>query len=388
MTPSLDSRQRKKTHTEKLEQEKKLFTTQKGELQETVAALENTLAHERDQWLQQRQQFEHLFQSLQYERDEAIRTKTLETAELRRQNNILKNLVRDLERPQIASAFLPHESESLSGEFGNFSTLGLDDNWETEFSLIGSEDLKMDDHDSPRREATPRPLTSSTQASAPKPVSVKTDSGFSWNTFCMCLLVGAFMASQSNKDATASSSTTTNLPTTMPTLSEDYRAEAGNVLKAVLASAPESSQDLLPTRSAVGTGIMPTTITGSEFSRMTQQAPSSSLEVLHTTLTTPTRHQQAAAAFSLSSSSYSHVTNPEGILDDDDDDEVVQVKPSRLQELFANMQAERDGLERISGLGSKARERSVLLDRVPEKVLRDFRGLVGLNEQMQRMQQE
>jgi hypothetical protein len=114
---------------------------------------------------------------------------------------------------------------------------------------------------------------------------------------------------------------------------------------------------------------------------MTGQVPATPLDSLHNTLTTPSRHQQAAAAFSLSAVSYNHIVNADGAFDDDDDDddddEVVDAKPTRLQQLFADIQAGKDGIERMSGMGSKARERSVLLDRVPEKVLRDFRDMIA-----------
>ncbi|KIW99618.1 uncharacterized protein Z518_11031 [Rhinocladiella mackenziei CBS 650.93] len=375
---ALDSRQRKKTHTERLEQEKKLFASQKAEMEDTIAHLETTLAHEREQWVHQRQQYEQFIQQIRYDRDEAIRTKTLETAELRRMNNILKDAVRDLERQQNARAFSANTSDAFSNDFSTFRTLDLDDNWEDEFSLINSEDLKMEEPDSIQRQATPRPPTSSTQPSASvnaaKSLDVKVDAGFSWNTFYMCLLSGAFIVSQAGSKATTSVSSAAVVTPSMPALSEDYRAEAGNVLNAVLASGPESAHEILPSRPAASMDNpnFSGTLSGSDLS----QAPGTSLDNLHTTLTTPSRQQEAAAAFSLSASSYNHITNADGIFDNDED-EVVEVKPTRLQQLFADMQAQRDGIEKMSGLGSKARERSVLLDRVPEKVLRDFREMIA-----------
>ena len=62
-------------------------------MEDMVSTMENQMAHERGQWMQQRQQYDDFIQNLQYERDEAIRTKTLETGELRRQNNVLKDCV-------------------------------------------------------------------------------------------------------------------------------------------------------------------------------------------------------------------------------------------------------------------------------------------------------
>jgi hypothetical protein len=98
---------RKKQNAEKLEAEKKMLTNQKGELEDTVTQLEAAFHQERQQWLHERQQYEHFIQQLSVDRDEAIRTKTLETTELRRQVNFLKDTVRDLERQQHARAYSP-----------------------------------------------------------------------------------------------------------------------------------------------------------------------------------------------------------------------------------------------------------------------------------------
>jgi len=337
--------------------------------------MEHTLAQEREQWMQQRQQYEHFIQSLQYERDEAIRTKTLETAELRRQNNILKDSVRDLERQQVSRNYSSNPSNAFSSDFGDFRALGLEDSWEDQFSLITSEDLKMEEPDSMQRQATPRPPTSSSAAQPSattdltKPLDVKVDAALSWNTFYMCLLSGALLVSQGGSK-TANTATSVDLvAANIPSLSDDYRAEAGQVLNAVLASAPEVTSEILPSRAAPP---------GQPEFGVAMSGPTTSvLDNLHADLITPSRQQEAQAAFSMSAASYNHVTNAEGMFDDDDDDDATDPKPTRLQQLFAQMQAEQDHIDKMAGLSGKAGQRSVLLDRVPEKVLRDFREMVA-----------
>lgn len=372
----MDSRQRKKNHTEKLEQDKKAWDNQKHDLEESVAHMEHTLTQEREEWLHQRQQYEQFIQSLQYERDEAIRTKTLETAELRRMNSILKDTILDLERQQNTRNF-SNGSNTFANDFSDFRALDLEDTWEDEFSLINSEDLKMEESDSLQRQATPRPPTSSIQPAAPatltKPIDVKVDAGFSWNTFYMCLLSGAFIVSQAGSKGANTASSTDMAAANMPILSEDYRAEAGQVLSAVLASGPEAAHEMLPPRPA-GAGQ-------DDFGGLMSQinpsgATPSVLDAVHAVLTTPSRQQQAAAAFSMSAASYNHITNPEGLFGNGEADE-AEIKPTRLQQLFAHMQAEKDDIDRMSGLSGKASQRSVLLDRVPEKVLRDFKEMIA-----------
>lgn len=308
-----------------------------------------------------------------YDRDEAIRTKTIETADLRRQNNVLKDCVRDLERQQHARGFSADTSnqDTFNNDFSNFSNLDLEDNFDDEFSFINSDDLKMEGEDSPARQLTPRPPPLNPETKS----ATKTGAGFSWNTFYMCLLFGAFIASNSKVDSSTTSAPSNQVSSQLPSLSEDYRNEAGNVLKAVLASDAESAHELIPSRSAGTT--LPTTISGTEFSRMSTHA-SASLESLSSRLTTPSRQQEVAAVFSLTPNQYNEIANPTYL-----DDEPVEVKPTRLQQMFATLQAERDNLDRMAGISGQARERSVLLDRVPEKVLKDFREMVGLNEQHQ-----
>lgn len=352
--------------------EKKHFSTQKKDLEDTITHLENSLQQERETWMQQRQQYEAFIQSLTYDRDEAIRSKTLETAELRRQNNVLKDCVRDLERQQHTRGFSagsqPHDT--FTNDFTSFGNLDLDDDFDDEFSFINNDDLKMEGEDTPQRQLTPRPPLPMSE-----PKSTKPDAGFSWNTFYMCLLFGAFIASNSkSNDSGKTSNSSTQLSTHLPELSEDYRNEAGNVLKAVLASDAESSHELIPSRSADPT--LPTTISGTELSRMSSHAGPSSLDVLSSQLTTPSRQQEAAAAFSLTPQQYNAIANPDFL-----DDEPVEVKPTRFQQMFATLQAKQDEMDRVTGMCGKTRERSVLLDRVPEKVLKDFREMVGLSEQ-------
>lgn len=326
--------------------------------------------------MHQQQQFDHYIRQLEFERDEAIRTKTLETAELRKMNNILKGHIRDFERQQALSLH-NNPSADFSNDFSSFNSLGIDDsNWDDDFSLIDNNDLHMDHTDPPAQ-----PAAAPYPAPTPKPTEAKHDMPFSWNAFYMCLLFGAFIASTSNSSATSAS-----LQASIPPLSDEYRAESANVLKAVLASSPESSHTLLQPRSRpLGGAGAPTTISGAEMAHMSSQPPPShattNLDALHHSLTTPSRHQQETAAFSLSAASYNHLINPE---DPDPflsnpSDEYLDVKPSRLQAAYASMQEARGDMDRV--IGGNLHERSLLWERVPEKVIRDFRRMVEQAEE-------
>jgi hypothetical protein len=334
--------------------------------------LQQILQHERDQWLHQHQQFDHYIRTLEFDRDEAIRTKTLETAELRKKNNILQGHLRDLER-QLHSTSLHHPAPAIHSDFpsdfSSFDSLGINDNsnWDDDFSLINAPDLAMD----PGEDRLHHPDL--TRQSTPAPPQPKQDVPFSWNAFYMCLLFGAFIASTSNANTTS---------TAIPALSDEYRAESANVLKAVLASSPDQSHTLIPqqSHSAPAPHHQPTTITGSELAGLTspphQHTP---LDRLHATLTHPTRQQTEEAAFSLSASAYAHLTNPDPFLSPEHGDAIdadFEPKPSRLQLAYANMREGRADVERAVEGGLGLSGRSLLWERVPPKVVRDFMRMV------------
>lgn len=377
---SLDSRQRKKNHTERLEMDKIEWDQEKRDLLAQQEADREQWALQQEQWMHRTTQLEQILHAVEYERDEAIRTKVLDTAELRRMNNILKDTVRDLERQQASRTFASDSSDSFANDFSNFNV--DDSSWDDAFSIIDADrDLKMEDPNPLHRLTTPRPPTSTLSdtsvGASDKSSDVKVETGaFSWNTFNMCLLAGAFLVAQAGTKTSDGSSLTTLVNPDLPTLSEDYHAEARNVLHAVLGSASDVVDQSLPSRAAppVEAGF------NNAPSALQTAGSTSSLDNLHSALTTPSRQQQVAAAFSLSANSYNHVANPDTIFDDDDDDDVNNAgdaKPTRLQQLFARIQADTDHLDKMSGMGSKARERSVLLDRVPEKVLRDFKEMIA-----------
>lgn len=328
--------------------------------------------------MQLRAQYDYHLRELEFQRDEAIRSKTTETQDLRRQNNALKEVVRDLENQRIARQFAsstpaelhPHQ-DTYTPDFNSFDHLDIDDHWDAG-SLFGNEDYAKMDHTGPPQQSTPKPHPAKPTVTVDH--SSKPDLPFSWNAFYMCLLFGAFIASKSN-----SNTTTSQLSARIPSLSEDYRAEAGAVLKAVLASTPESANALFPQASA------PT-----QHARHHQQ-PSSTLDAMHSTLTSPSRAQELVSAFSLSAASYNHINHA---FDDPSSPsssshldtfqsqhqshqqhQIQNHDPTPLERQFAELQRERADVERV--LNRPAIERSVLWDRVPAKVLRDFREMVG-----------
>ena len=96
----MDSRQRKKQHTERLEEEKKLHSTIIAELEEKLALLSSRDEEWRKRFEEvsnERDFARHQADVLQMEKEEMVKNHTLETGELRKKNNFLENQLQKLE---------------------------------------------------------------------------------------------------------------------------------------------------------------------------------------------------------------------------------------------------------------------------------------------------
>lgn len=354
MSSSLDSRQRKKLHTEKLEEEKKQFTQVISDLEEELQNMrlrEAELLREKSEWMAAQQEITQYINTMHMEKDELIRVHTLETADLRKKNNILKETVEKLERHARTAA------PAMTTEFSDFENLTMDSSpWE-DFTMVNS--LSLDAESVPTSTAHSSSLVVSTND---KEKSATSDYPFSWNAFYMCLLFGAFIASNSSTLSARS----------MPQLSEEYRAESANVLRAVLSSSPPElaqGQGAVASSSAMP---MPTTITGAEMAQMTGTAAPSNLDELHNTLAMPSKQQEQEQVFALNADQYNSLTTFD---DAGVDYKQQQQQPSNLQQALAAMRG--NVAHKLPNKAtSEVYSRSLMWDRVPEKVIRDFRRMV------------
>ena len=380
----LDSRQRKKMHTEKLEEEKKQFTSVMTELEDALTDArrnENALHQERGQWQAENQRLQQYIENLHQERDEMIRVHTLETGDLRKRVNILREHLEQLEQQAQYAQPTPDTvpGNVFTNEFNSFDGMNMESQGWDDFT-IATQEYKMDT-DTIKREPTPIPPSAEIpQPAKPTEATKPTDLPFSWNAFYMCLLFGAFIASNtpSSHTTTSSTSNTAALTNAIPPLPSEYRAESANVLKAVLASANPSKPSTAAT----------TTLTSTQLSQIT--GGPSQLEHLHNTLALPSRSQSEAAAFSLTPAQYAHITNPDPFLStspplsdtDADGDFDLEAAPApekdgkqtELQRALAAMRGERDGVGRT--VRGEVYERSLLWEMVPEKVVKDFQEMI------------
>jgi hypothetical protein len=369
---SLDSRQRKKLHTEKLEEEKKHYTHTISQLEDIVSSLqkrEAELMREKNEWVAQQQQITTYLENMHMEKDEMIRSHTLETAELRKKNNILLETVEKLERggkPTMADQAQAH-AHIQTADFTGFENLSMDTGPWDEFGMANG--LPMDTvsashghphahvHSQSQSQSQAHPQSQPlqvTERAADKPAS---DYPFSWNAFYMCLLFGAFIASNANTSLAGRS---------LPQLSEEYRAESANVLKAVLASSPPDLTH--PSAIAVSASAPQPSITMDLTQMGGSHARSSTLDELHDTLVLPSEDQERAQVFALNADQYNSLTTFE------DDGAPFKPQPSNLQAALAAMRSNA-AQHRVHG-GDDVYSRSLMWERVPEKVIRDFRRMV------------
>ncbi|KAJ5801627.1 uncharacterized protein N7518_003695 [Penicillium psychrosexuale] len=353
---ALQSRQRKKKEAEgnieKLkvkdeiiaEQAKKLAQLEE-KIQNMQSAMKNQDYENHQLTAYNRQLTEHI-QRQDMEKDETILRHTRETANLLKRNNMLEERNKQLERS------VKPVQEIMTGEFTGFENPTMENHSWDDFSTVTGPLLQSDCVQTPHA-----------QVKVPEKSNNGSDLPISWNAFYMFLLVGAFFASNN-----------TSLPgNSLPQLSEEYRAESANVLKAVLASS--SGHELTNSHSNHGTatGPAPATISGMEMAQMSSAQPvSSSLDQLHNTLVMPTEQQQRDQVFSMNADHYNSLTTFEN-----DNGNFKPQQPSTLQQAFAAMRDTAAQQSRIhSALSSNVYSRSLMWDRVPEKVVRDFRRMV------------
>ncbi|EPS31503.1 hypothetical protein PDE_06458 [Penicillium oxalicum 114-2] len=368
---ALDSRQRKKLHTEKLEEEKKHYTQAINQLEEIVSSLqkrEAELLREKNEWVTQQQQIAAYLERVEMEKNEMIRTHTVETTDLRKKNNCLREMVEKLERGGKGTMADQAQLHMQSGDFTGFDHLPMESSHWGDFSMSNGFSMQntvsaSHGHGHGQTETQVDSQAQShpqTQTERPTDKPTSTDYPFSWNAFYMCLLFGAFIASNAGTNLSGHS---------LPQLSEEYRAESANVLRAVLASNPS---DLGQGSSVTASHSVPqasmTMDMGSMSTGSSQRSRPSTLDELHASLVLPTPEQERAQIFSLNPDQYNAMSTFQ------DDGTSYKPQPSSLQTALAAMQ--NTAVQHRMHSGEDVYSRSLMWERVPEKVIRDFRRMV------------
>ncbi|KAF8467726.1 hypothetical protein BDZ91DRAFT_656722 [Kalaharituber pfeilii] len=217
---ALDSRQRKKQHTERLEEEKKIHSTIIAELEEKVALL--TVRDEEwrkrfEEVSQERDFARHQSEVLQLEKEEMVKNHTLETGELRKKNNYLENQLQKME------TVIEQNNISTGNTGGAYSD---DFPFEDEMNSFWSGPAfpTSDPFDIPTTE-TKTAVVKKETAKPQEPAEA--DKPAASGILFLLLLCGAFVASSSSSQAASS----------LPPLPQPIRTASAGILQSIFQDA-------------------------------------------------------------------------------------------------------------------------------------------------------
>lgn len=348
---SLDSRQRKKQHTERLEDEKKHYTALISELEEELAEAKLAM----DEWARKEQQYQQYIESLQLEKEEMVRAHTIETGDLRKKVSVLTEHMQKMESTNMSA--MP-SSTGFATEYSDIDTLTMDGGAWDSISFLNDyaleAEVKVEQAVVPAKKAENAML-----ADTEKPVAAQ-------GLLLMLLLFGAFVASKGSSPS-------------IPRMSDDVRAASATLLEDIFKDAglPPTSSSIadvstpMPSGSAASWSMMPST-TSTSSSNLGGQAMvgvTSTLAELTDSLTQPSEEQNHEQIFSLSAAQYDGVASQD----------FLQNKPAHSTSAGRRNLAETLAAMRLNSKKSAAEvyTRSLLWDQVPTEVVRNFAKLVS-----------
>ncbi|KAL6720688.1 hypothetical protein ACLMJK_002613 [Lecanora helva] len=331
---ALDSRCRKKHHTEKLEEEKKHYLAHIDRLEDE----NRTHQMNGQRWMEERQHWHHYTENLRQEKEELVRLHTLETAELRRKNTYLSEMVERLEG--VAMSAQPSSNGASTG-FPEFDNLTMESSPFDDFSFIGNPVMDLESKSESSAIIQPKRESPTLAESADKSAA----SGL----LLMLLLCGAYVASR-NSSPTA----------VIPRMPDDVREASAVVLDNIYKDA--GLQPQVNSQSNINSA----TVSHNALTRTsTNSRPNTSpLASLHHDLVAPTPQQQRDQIFSLSVDQYNHITSDDCLEEQQDASQAP--KRRSLSDALSAMRAQKQGT------AGEVYTRSLMLDKVPADVVRDF----------------
>ncbi|KAI1752539.1 bZIP transcription factor [Xylaria castorea] len=337
---ALDSRQRKKQHTERLEEEKKQYTGVISSMEEDIAELNQKLS----QLLREKEFMQNHIEDLRLEKEEMVQTHTIESGELRKKVSILTDHVQRLEHSAMPG------NNGFGNGFNDMDNITMDGTWD---NMTYMEDYTMEPEVKQEVQIVHKKTEIALATEVEKPA---TQGGLLF----MLFLVGAFVLS--NRSAP-----------TFPRVSEDMREASAtllnNILKDVDVSHHASNSALEPAAPQPSGATWATTASMPMASHAMDSVAPSMLGDLADTLTQPTEQQANEQVFSLTPAQYNGITSQDFI-------RAPQPPPTshkrrNLAEALANMRPN----EKQSA--SDVYTRSLLWDQIPGDVVRNFAKMVA-----------
>jgi hypothetical protein len=144
---ALDSRQRKKQHTERLEEEKKIHSAVIQDLEDKLQAMtmQEEALHQRFEALAREREFlAHKTETLQMEKEDMVRNHTIESGELRKKNTYLQEQLQkmhdNLERTPMAHGA---SSSGFSDDFGLDSDFDFNGEYWNDHMQMSNSDVSI-----------------------------------------------------------------------------------------------------------------------------------------------------------------------------------------------------------------------------------------------------
>ncbi|KAJ4271872.1 hypothetical protein NW762_000581 [Fusarium torreyae] len=346
---ALDSRQRKKQHTERLEDEKKQYTALITDMEDEMTELRSKL----EQLLLEKQSYTNYIENLNLEKEEMIRSHTIETGELRKKVGVLTEHVQRLESNSVPS----NGNNGFSSGFDDIDGMGMPGAWDASNFL----------HDYPVEPEVKQEMAI-VPAKKDNPFA-ESDKPAQGGLLFMLFLVGAFVLSSRSTPS-------------IPRVSEDVRAASATLLDNVLKDAGVNSQSTSlqaaapqPSGAANWGNAMPM-----NDMVMDGVAPSMLAE-LGDQLTQPTQEQTNEQIFSLSAAQYNGVNSQD----------FLQHAPERS----SPSQGRRNLADALAAMRTTNKQndaaevytRSLLWDQIPNEVVRNFAKMVAECNNAQNEQQ-
>ncbi|KAI2636919.1 bZIP transcription factor [Hypomontagnella submonticulosa] len=336
---ALDSRQRKKMHTERLEDEKKHFTSVITSMEEEMNELHMKLE-------QERRDKEYLVvhvENLTLEKEELIRNHTIETGDLRKKISVLTDHVQRLEHAAIPS------NTGYSNGFNDMDTLTMDTSWD---NMGFMNDFPMEPEVKQELQIVPQKKP---EVSLPSDVDKSTTQG---GLLFMLFLVGAFVLSNRTTP-------------TIPRVSEDVREASATLLNNIFkdAGVPNAENAIVPAGPQPSGADWTSSASVPMASGSMEGVAPSMLGDLADSLTQPTQEQTNEQIFSLTPAQYNSVTSQD----------FLRTPPTR-----STSQGRRNLAEALNNMRSTEKQsaaevytRSLLWDQIPGDVVRNFAKMVA-----------
>lgn len=329
----------------------------------------DALLAEKENWHRESMDMHHMINQLQFDKEELVRTHTLETGELRKKVSVLTERLEAATSSGMAVApsttFTDFASEMDNLNMGN-------SDWD---NYIFVNDFASDEQTPQQHQDQPLALVSRSK-DEDKPVA----SGL----LLMLLLCGAFVASKSG-----------NAAPPIPRMPDEVRAASATVLDSIFKDAGVSTtlseQGLIANRvsglepAPSGAAWPKTTMSGSELAGIS----GSRLDQLHSHLTGPTKEQEHEQLFSITPAQYNSMTSLDftrqrySIASDDLTDPLSpSSQPSHRRNLAETLAAMRE-----QNKGDSAAEiytRSLLWDKIAPEVVHEFKRIVEESAAMSR----